>query len=224
MEKFQLPGANVPYVLQPGEGERRLVGGQVIRSLASGHETGDHFGVVVSTCPQDPRPIPAHYHVHAYDTWFCLSGSLQVWAGNESRLMRDGDFAYVKPGVVHSYQSHRECTEFFGIVLPGSWIEFFVDAGEDWDRDAYPTPGTHPFDFGRMRAAMAKNDVNLVPDATLVAPRLDAVDRGLPGEARSYFLESRHGTRRLLGGHISFALATAAETGGRFSMRVIEGL
>jgi len=129
----------------------------------------------------------------------------------------------VKPGDIHSYQSHRECTEFFGIVLPGSWIEFFAAAGEDWDNEAYPAPGTHPFDFGRMMAAMAKHDVNLVREATYAPADLAALDRALPGAHQSYFLESRQGMRQLLGGHISFALATGAETQGRFSMRMIEG-
>jgi len=222
-KRFKLPCASIPYVLKPGEGERRLVAGQVIRTLASEPETANHFGVVISTCPQDPRPVPLHYHVHEHDTWFCVSGNLQVWINDQSRQMRGGDFAYVKPGDIHSYQSHRECTEFFGIVLPGSWVEFFVDAGEDWDDEAYPAPGTHPFDFGRMRAAMAKHDVNLVPEATYAPANLQPIDRALPGEHQSYFLESRHGPRHLLGGHISFALATGAETNGRFSMRLIEG-
>ncbi len=223
VSRFRLPGKNIPYVLKPGQGERRLVAGQVIRTLAGEHETGNHFGVVVSTCPQDPRPVPLHYHVHEHDTWFCLTGNLQVFIGDQSRHMRGGDFAYVKPGDVHSYQSHRECTEFFGIVLPGSWVEFFAAAGDDWDDEAYPAPGTVPFDFPKMLAAMGKYDVNLVRDAAYGAPKLDAVDRTLPGAHQSYFLESRHGVRHLLGSHISFLQAGGTETNGRFSLRVIEG-
>lgn len=218
----RLPG-NTPYVLRDGTGPAHLVAGQVIRTLAGVEETAGGYGAVVCDAPLDRGPIPMHWHEREHDTWYCTRGRLQVWCGDTSRVLTPGDFAYVRPGDTHSYRSVAPRTRFFGIVAPGGWEEFFVDAGEVWGMTGLPEDG-RPFDFSRMGPAMGKHRIMRVdaPVYAEPAPMGDA-DRVLPGDHRSYFLDAGYGARHRLHGHLSTRLLGSAESDDLFDMRAIEG-
>lgn len=218
----RLPG-NTAYVLRDGSGPAHLVAGQVIRTLAGVEETAGGFGAVVCDAPLDRGPIPMHWHEREHDTWYCTRGRLQVWCGDRSRVLTPGDFAYVRPGDTHSYRSVAPRTRFFGIVAPGGWEEFFVDAGEVWGMTGLPE-ADRPFDFSRMRPAMGKHRIMRV-DAPVYADAapMDDADRALPADHRSYFLDAGYGARHALRGHLSTQLLGAEQSNGLFDMRVIEG-
>jgi mannose-6-phosphate isomerase-like protein (cupin superfamily) len=218
----RLPGAAVPYVIRYGDGIRHNAAGQIVYTLAGTEETAGGFAALLAELPFDQRAIPLHYHEREHDTWFCLRGKLQVWCNEQSRVLGPGDFAYVKPRDVHSYRSVAPRSSFFGIVAPGGWERFFVEAGEAWGMTALPPEG-HPFDFRRMGPAMANNDVHPVPDATYAeaTPITDA-DRALPDANESYFLEAGYGPRHLLFGHLATTLMSRAQTAGMADVRVIE--
>jgi quercetin dioxygenase-like cupin family protein len=216
-----LPGQTVPYVLKAGEGVQQLVAGQVVRMLAGTAETNGAYGVVVCTAPTDPRPIPMHWHAREHDTWFCTRGKLQVWCGDQSRVLLPGDFAYVKPGDTHSYQSIAPTTEFFGVVAPGGWEQFFVDAGEPWASTFFPPQG-YPFDFSRMGGAMRKHGVMLVDNAVFGSPPATTSDHELPGRHASFFLQAGFGPHYTLSGHVSSPLLTGVESDNLFAMELIE--
>ncbi|MBD8737231.1 cupin domain-containing protein [Sphingomonas sp. CFBP 13706] len=211
------------YVLRAGEGLSHLVAGQVIRTLAGIDQTAGGFGAVVVECPLDRGPIPMHWHEREHDTWFVTRGRLQVWADDQSRVLAPGDFAYVPPRVTHSYRSVAPRTQFFGIVAPGGWEQFFVDAGEVWGMTGLPADG-HPFDFSRMGPAMGKHRIMRVDDPVYVdATPIGAGDQALVADQSAYFLEAGFGTRHVLLGHLSTAVLTQAQTDGLVDMRVIEG-
>lgn len=212
-----------PYVLRTGEGRCFNVAGQLIYVLAGESDTAGGFGAVICDATTDRGPIPKHYHEREHDTWLCTRGRLQVWFNDECRTLTDGDFAYVRPGDVHSYQSVAPRTQFFGIVAPGGWEEFFADAGEDWTRPCLPAL-SHPFDFSRMRPAMVKHDVHPIPNPTYPEPTNgDATDRILPSGPASYALQAGHGPRRKLNGHLSTLLLSRQITSDTIEMRSIEG-
>ena len=217
-----LPGQCVPYVLRSGDGISHLAAGQVVRTLAGTRETNGGFGALYAELPLDPRPIPMHYHNYEHDTWFCTRGKVQVWFNGQSRVLTPGDFAYVKPGDVHAYQSRATHSSFFGVVAPGGWEEFFADVGEVWSSAAFP-PANRAFDFSRMGPGMAKFDVHPVPDAPYVEPLpMGEGERELPAGIVSYALEAGYGDRKVLFDHLSTAVMTTAQNEGGVDMRVIE--
>jgi hypothetical protein len=75
----------------------------------------------------------------AHDVFICTKGSLQVWAGEKSRVLYPGDVASVPPvlsihlpfdqgsdfgkGTRHSFHLLQAQTEFLGLVVPGNWIK-----------------------------------------------------------------------------------------------------
>lgn len=217
----QLPGA-VPYVVRAGRGLRHLVGGEIVYTLAGGTETAGAFGVLVADSPEARGPIPMHYHEREYDTWLCTRGKLRVWCNDQSRILRPGDFGYVKPYDTHSYQGISPRMSFFGVVAPGGWEAFMADAGEVWGMTALP-PADRPFNFGRMGPAMAKHDVHRVADPRYAdATDMTQADHQLPEGDRSYFLEAGHGPRRTLFGHLATTLITGAQSNRTIDMRTVE--
>ena len=217
-----LPGA-VPYVLRAGDGLQHLVAGQVIRTLAGVEQTAGGFGAVVCEAPLDRGPIPMHWHEREHDTWFVTRGKLSVWCGEQARVLSPGDFAYVRPGDTHSYQSVAPRSQFFGVVAPGGWEQFFADAGEVWGMTGLPPEG-HPFDFSRMGPAMGKHRIMRVEHPVYAAAtEIGASDQTLPGRHASYFLEAGYGARRTLFGLLSTTVLSDAESGATVDMRTIEG-
>ncbi|ODT82702.1 MAG: hypothetical protein ABS76_06475 [Pelagibacterium sp. SCN 64-44] len=216
------PGQTQPYVIRAGQGRTVLVAGQVVHILAGVAETASGYGAVVLESSIDKRPIPMHFHEKEHDTWLCTRGRLQVWANDACRVLTEGDFAYVKPGDVHSYQCVAPRTQFFGIVAPGGWEGFFDAAGEAWMSAALPEP-THPYDFSRMGPAMGKHGVMRVEKDYCLPGNGDASDRSLPRGPASYFLQSGHGDRVRLNGHLATTLLDMTISQGAVDMRTVEG-
>lgn len=212
------------YVLRQGEAlQSRLAAGQIVRILADDAQTAGGFGALEMEATIDPQPIPLHYHNDEHDTWLCTRGRLKVWCEDECRVLTPGDFAYVKPGEVHSYQAMSPRTSFFGIVAPGGWEAFFMIAGDQWDEPGLPAIN-HPFDFSKMGKAMAMYDVHPVQGRSYAAATdwTDA-DRNMPKANQSYFLEDGHGPRVRARGHICTTLLGRDTADGSMEMRVVEG-
>ena len=215
----------VAHVLRHGESLiTNLVAGQMVRTLADTRSTNGGFGAVVLESTIDRGPIPLHYHDREHDTWLCTRGRLQVWCGDQSRILSDGDFAYVQPGDVHSYQCLSPRTQFFGIVAPGGWEGFFDAAGEKWEQPGLPE-ANHPFDFSRMGPAMGRYGVKRVEGAAYAeVSGGDATDRVLPEGPASYFLQQGYGRRLRARGHLCTTLLSRAISRDHLEMRVVEGL
>ena len=213
------------YILRHGESRiTNLVAGQMVRTLADTASTKGGFGAVVLESTIDRQPIPLHYHEKEHDTWLCTRGRLRVWCGDESRILTDGDFAYVQPGDIHSYQCLSPRTQFFGIVAPGGWEGFFDAAGEKWEQPGLPE-ANHPFDFSRMGPAMGRYGVMRVDGATYGdVVNGDSTDRELPKGPASYFLQQGYGPRVRARGHLCTTLLSRAVSRDHLEMRVVEGL
>lgn len=98
------------------------------------------------TCIQPDDAVPPHFHNEAVDTWLVLQGALKVWAGTTGRVLSAGDFAFVPPKVVHSYQVVEPHTEFIGVIHPSQWVSFFRAIGERNNAPGpYPSNDTRPF-------------------------------------------------------------------------------
>jgi quercetin 2,3-dioxygenase len=217
------PEKTIPYVLRAGEGRCLFVAGQLIRLVAGAEDTAGGFGAVVCEATHDRQAIPLHYHAKEHDTWFCTRGRLRIWYETQSRILTPGDFAYVKPGDVHSYQSVAPRTQFFGVVAPGGWEGFFREAGEEWSHPGLP-PAHHPFDFSRLGRSMAKYRVMRAEQAAFAnLSDGDEADRVLPDTPSSYVLQAGHGMRSVLNGHLSTTVLTRGVSEGQLDMRTIEG-
>lgn len=216
-----LPGVAVPYYLADGDGRAHLLLGQVGRALAGTEETTGAMSVMTALGPAG-RPIPLHYHEKEHDYFLCVRGRMQVWAGEESRILTPGDVASVPPGVVHAYQFLDHYTQFIGPIAPAGWDRFFDFTGTPYAGPAYPgvDPSPPPFEkFGAAEARFAMKYVMDQPYAQLGT----GPDDSLPGKAVAYFLRTGEGPRHTLFGQVAFQVLTGAESNGSLGIAVTEG-
>ena len=209
------------FVRKSGTSRKLLVAGQAVHMLAGAADTDGAYGVVICESLHDKRPIPLHYHDLEHDTWLCLRGRLKIWANDTARVLTEGDFAYVPPKGMHSYQCVAPVTHFFGIVAPGGWEGFFEMAGEEWARDGLPELD-HPYDFSKMGPAMGKFDVHPVEQNFAATTNGDETDRALPTGTASYILQSGYGDRYRFGRHHATALLTGKQSDGALDMFIIQ--
>ena len=86
----ELPGETRAYRLDDGSGRAHLLLGEVGRTLAGAEETGGAMSVMSLCGPAAGRPIPMHSHEREHDVFLCVRGRIQVWAGDESRILTPG--------------------------------------------------------------------------------------------------------------------------------------
>jgi len=219
---------DMPYVLPPDEGETWAIVGSrsIMRFLATGETTDNDFAVM-QTRGGPTRPVMPHWHKEAHDVFLCTKGSMQVWAGDQSRILRPGDLASLPPRTRHSFDILQPNTEFLGLVVPGNWIKFFKEIGEPYAGPLYPTTDARPFPVAQYRAAIEEKGHDVIPDpAYKLFPAQNpdpAADSKLPEDRTPYFLRADLGPRYALGAQVCSPLVTNVQSGGRFTICAIEG-
>jgi len=221
LPRRELPGRPEPYSLADGEGRSHLLLGQVGRALAGEEETANAMSVMTALGPAG-TPIPLHYHDKEHDFFFCVRGRIQVWAGEQSRILLPGDIASVPPGVVHAYQFHAHYSQFMGPITPAGWDRFFDFCGTPYGGPAYPKVDPSPPPIDRFAAAEGRFHMKYRFDLPY-AELGEGPDDGLPGDASPYFLRAGEGPRHELYGQVCFQIMTGAETADSVAMTITEG-
>jgi quercetin 2,3-dioxygenase len=155
-----LPEGNVPYVLAGGEGDRLLAADQLFTFLGDQRHSGGVFMTIMNEGAMGD-PIPAHYHEHVTETFFCMSGALKMFVDGEYVTLYPGDYVHVPPKAVHSYQIVRNDTRFLGYLNPGSFDSFFRYLGVPYAGYIYPLVPP-PFDFSRVLQHLGELDLKLM--------------------------------------------------------------
>jgi quercetin 2,3-dioxygenase len=154
------PSSVTPYAIESGAGERLLAGDQLFALLATQANTDGRFIVLSTIGPAGDR-IPKHFHERHTETFFCLDGTMTMWAGDEEIALAPGDFMHVPPGTIHAYRLDSPYMKFVGFLAPGLFEPFFRAMCEPYAGYMFPaTPG--PVRFDRVMARMAELDLTLV--------------------------------------------------------------
>src|SRR3954463_5061160 len=216
-----LPGEPVPYVIEAGSGRAHVLLGEVGRALVGAEESAGAMSVMSLDGPRAERPIPLHYHDREYEFFYCLRGSIQLWADDESRVLAPGDFGYIPPGTLHAYQVRSHFSTFVGPIVPGGWDRFFDLTGEPFPGAAFPTGPKGPPPFEKFGRAEVEFNMKYRPDAQY-APVTEAADDTLPSPQAPYFLRAGEGPRHELGGQLQTLLVGAGQTSGKLTMTTVE--
>ena len=172
----ELPGQTVPYVLAAGGGRAHLLIDQVGRCLSGAEETGGAWSMMTLDGPTG-RPIPLHFHRQEFEFFFCHRGNVQLWLGDESRLLSVGDFGFAPPNTVHAYALPGHHSGFMGPIIPGGWDRFFDLTGIPYSGDAPFPVGFRPeVPFAKFGQAEHDFDMKYLPEAEYASPRADAPD------------------------------------------------
>jgi quercetin 2,3-dioxygenase len=160
-EKETVPPPDMrPYVLASGEGERLIAGDQLYIFLGDQRQSNGAFIAVLTEGPKG-HPIPRHFHEKHTETFFCLSGSMSMLAGEEPAELHPGDFLHVPAKTIHSFQLTRNDTRFVGFLAPGLFEPFFRYMCDPYDGHMFPLI-PQPFRFDRVMQHLAELDLKLL--------------------------------------------------------------
>lgn len=95
---------------------------------ATAQETEGRFSQLVATDPRGTA-APLHTHDEATETFHIISGEVTFFLGDERLELGPGDFAFVPPGVRHTYLIRSEQAEFSATIVPAGTEGFFLENG-----------------------------------------------------------------------------------------------
>jgi mannose-6-phosphate isomerase-like protein (cupin superfamily) len=111
------------------EPDLRIGSGTAMHYLATGMSTHGHFGLYRwDMPPQAPGPS-AHFHKTMSESFFILSGTVQLFNGERWIDATPGDFLYVPEGGVHGFRNESsESASMLILFAPGAPREAYFEA------------------------------------------------------------------------------------------------
>ena len=96
--------------------------------LATGSTTDGRFGLYRWDMGPERGGAEAHYHRTISESFFVLSGAVQLFDGTDWREGRPGDFAYVPEGGIHGFRNvSGEPASLLILFAPGAPREAYFE-------------------------------------------------------------------------------------------------
>ena len=148
------PSGTAPAVWGPGD---------LYSLLATGEETNKAFFQFEAIVPKDGGP-PPHVHSREDESFYVVSGTLEILLGDQTYQAKRGDFVYVPRGTVHRFKNVGSDTAVQLVTfVPAGMEGFFQEVfPEVKDRSAAPPPETEEL-IRRMKEAAPKYGIEFVP-------------------------------------------------------------
>ncbi len=98
--------------------------------LATEKSTGGDFGLYrVDLGPKAGGPGP-HFHKAMSESFFVLSGRIELFDGSDWTVGEQGDYLYVPPGGIHGFGNQSdEPASILMLFAPGAPREFYFEGG-----------------------------------------------------------------------------------------------
>ena len=127
-----------PYAFTPATGLAQVwwLGGRVAIK-AGAEQTCGRLAQLEFDDPRGTAP-PLHIHHGEDETFYVVSGSMTIFAGDERIAAEAGDFVFVPRGTPHSYIVTSERARMLVTFSPAGIEEFFVEAGVRDDGSGVP--------------------------------------------------------------------------------------
>jgi mannose-6-phosphate isomerase-like protein (cupin superfamily) len=122
-----------------GEGDAIAVGASGALFKAEGSEGDGTLCLLETTlAPGFPGPV-LHRHEHLVDTFYVLDGTLTLHLGDHEVEAGTGAYAFVPPGVAHTFSNRSEgIVRFLNVMAPGGLEQYLREVA------AATTPGEPP--------------------------------------------------------------------------------
>jgi quercetin dioxygenase-like cupin family protein len=147
------PTGSAPAVWGPGD---------LYSFLATGKETNNAFFQFEAIVPQGGGP-PPHVHSREDESFYIVSGSLQILLGDKTYQAKRGDFVYIPRGTVHQFKNVGGDSAVQLVTFVPAGVERFFEEvfPEVKDRNAPPPPVTEEL-IKRMNEAAPKYGLEFV--------------------------------------------------------------
>jgi quercetin dioxygenase-like cupin family protein len=148
------PSGTAPAVYGPGD---------VYSLLITGKESNNVFFQFEAIVPEGGGP-PPHIHSREDETFYVVSGSLEILLGDKTHRAKAGDFVYIPRGTVHRFKNVGSGNAVQLVTFSPAGIEgFFQEVfPEVKDRKAAPPPVTDEL-IRKMNEAAPKYGLTFIP-------------------------------------------------------------
>lgn len=147
------PTGTAPAIWGPGD---------LYSLLVTGKETNNAFFQFEAIVPKGGGP-PPHVHTREDESFYVVSGSLEILLGDKTYQAKRGDFVYIPRGTVHRFKNvGGDVAVQLVTFVPGGVEGFFQEVfPKVTDRTAAPPPVTEEL-IRRMHEAGPKYGVEFV--------------------------------------------------------------
>ena len=151
---FFRPSGTAPAVYGPGD---------LYSMLVTGKESNNVFFQFEAFVPEGGGP-PPHIHSREDETFYVISGNLEILLGDKIHLAKAGDFVYIPRGTVHRFKNiGKEMAVQLVTFSPAGVEKFFEEVFPAVkDRKAAPPPITEEL-ISNMNKAAPKHGLKLLP-------------------------------------------------------------
>ena len=148
------PSGTAPAVWGPGD---------LYSLLVTGEESNNALFQFEAVVPKGGGP-PPHVHTREDETFYVVSGSLEILMGDKTYQAKKGDFVYIPRGTVHRFKNVGDDSAVQLVTFVPSGVEkFFREVfPEAKDRNAAPPPVTEEL-IRRMTEAAPKYGMKILP-------------------------------------------------------------
>ena len=113
-------------VLHAGEGATIWQLGNLFTVKATGEQTHGHFAMLEQVCAGAPAPM--HLHENEEEAFYLLTGSVDLYLGDDVQQLEAGAFCIVPRGTPHSFTStSAEPARLLVLVSPSGFERFFAE-------------------------------------------------------------------------------------------------
>ena len=143
------PGGTTPAVWGPGD---------LYSLLVTGEETNNAFFQFEAIVPREGGP-PPHVHSREDESFYIVSGSLEILLGDTTYHAEAGDFVYIPRGTVHRFKNvgDDQAVQLVTFVPAGMEKFFLAVYPTVKDRNDTPPPVTEEL-IRRMNEAALNTD------------------------------------------------------------------
>lgn len=153
--------AHAAYTLASGEGKSDSALGVTITFKTVGEQSAGQFLALEYAAPAGFQGPPAHWHKVTTEIFYVLEGALALTANGETMTLGPGGYAFVPPGVVHTFGNPNDApARFFMVASPAGLENYFVELRDLIKHE----PQWPPKDMRKVVELMAKYDT-FAPDA-----------------------------------------------------------
>ena len=151
---FFRPSGTAPAVYGPGD---------LYSMLVTGKESNNVFFQFEAFVPEGGGP-PPHIHSREDETFYVISGNLEILLGDKTHLAKAGDFVYIPRGTVHGFKNiGKEMAVQLVTFSPAGVEKFFEEVFPAVkDRKAAPPPITEEL-ISNMNKAAPKHGLKFLP-------------------------------------------------------------
>lgn len=100
--------------------------GGTCECVATGDQTGGHFGLYRWTFGDTESGPDPHFHRSISESFYVLTGSVRLYDGHEWVIARSGDFLHVPEGGLHGFRGSDHATMLL-VFSPGAPREDYFE-------------------------------------------------------------------------------------------------